>query len=62
MALTLDNLDNNYNDLFEILTDRKEQVLEFKEFIEKETSWLTSPASTRFHLNIEKGLLPTLLA
>jgi hypothetical protein len=57
MAITLDNLDNNYNDLFEILTDRKEQVLEFKDFIEKETSWLTSPASTRFHLNIERGLL-----
>lgn len=57
MALTLDNLENNYNDLFELLTDRKEQVLEFKEFIEKETSWLTSPASTRFHLNIARGLL-----
>jgi hypothetical protein len=57
MALTLDNLENNYNDLFELLADRKEQVLEFKEFIEKETSWLTSPASTRFHLNIERGLL-----
>ena len=57
MALTLDNLENNYNDLFELLADRKEQVLEFKEFIEKETSWLTSPSSTRFHLNIERGLL-----
>ena len=57
MAITLDNLDNSYNDLFDILADRKEQVLGFKLFIEKETSWLTSPASTRFHLNIERGLL-----
>lgn len=57
MDITLDNLKNNYNDLFELLADRKEQVLKFKEFIEKETSWLTSPASTRFHLNIERGLL-----
>ena len=57
MTITLDSLENSYNDLFELLVDRKEQVLEFKEFIEKETSWLTSPASTRFHLNIERGLL-----
>lgn len=33
------------------------QVLTFKDYIERETSWLTSPASTRFHLNIERGLL-----
>jgi hypothetical protein len=26
-------------------------------YIERETSWLTSPASTGFHLNIERGLL-----
>ena len=57
MTLGLDNIENNYSALFELISERKEQVLEFKDFIEKETSWLTSPASTRFHLNIEKGLL-----
>lgn len=57
MLLTLDNLDKKYNELFELLEERKEQVIKFKEFIEQETSWLTSPASTRFHLNIERGLL-----
>ncbi len=57
MLLTLENLDNKYNELFELLGERKEQVIKFKEFIEQETSWLTSPASTRFHLNIERGLL-----
>lgn len=34
--------------------------LEFRKFIsflEGETSWLTSPASTRYHLNVEGGLL-----
>jgi hypothetical protein len=57
MALTFDNLNAKYSDLFELLGVRKAQVLAFKEFIERETSWLTSPASTRFHLNVERGLL-----
>ena len=57
MTLTLDNLDARYHALFELLGPRKPQVLAFKDYIERETSWLTSPASTRFHLNIERGLL-----
>ena len=57
MTLTLDNLNARYHDLFALLGPRKPQVLAFKDYIERETSWLTSPASTRFHLNIERGLL-----
>ena len=57
MLVTLDTLEEKYLALFELLLERKEQVIKFKEFIEKETCWLTAPASTRFHLNIEKGLL-----
>ena len=57
MVTTLDGLETKYNALFDMLDERKDQVMEFKDFIEKDTSWLTSPASTRFHLNIEKGLL-----
>ncbi len=57
MTLTLDNLEAKYNALFELLGSRKAQVLAFKDYIERETSWLTSPASTRFHLNVERGLL-----
>ena len=57
MMLTLDNLETKYNELFELLEERKQQIIEFKEYVERETSWLTSPASTRFHLNIERGLL-----
>lgn len=57
MLVTLDTLEKKYLALFDLLRERKEQVMKFKEFIEKETCWLTSPASTRFHLNIEKGLL-----
>ena len=57
MVTTLDQLETKYNALFDMLEKRKDQVMAFKGFLEKETSWLTSPASTRFHLNIEKGLL-----
>ncbi len=57
MLTSIDNFEEKYNALFEKLLDRKEQVVKFKSFLENETCWLTSPASTRFHLNIEKGLL-----
>jgi hypothetical protein len=55
--VTFDNLDASYQGLFEFLGPRKAQILAFKDYIERETSWLTSPASTRFHLNVEQGLL-----
>ena len=57
MTVNLDNLETKYNTLFEKLDDRKDQVMKFRSFLESETSWLSSPASTRFHLNIERGLL-----
>jgi HD domain len=56
-VLTFENLQEKYNALFDLLGERKKEVQKFREFLEKETSWLTSPASTRFHLNVEKGLL-----
>ncbi len=46
-----------YNRFFEQLDQRKEVVLKFRSFLENETCWLTAPASTRFHLNVERGLL-----
>ena len=57
MTVNLDNLETKYNTLFEKLDERKDQVMKFRFFLESETSWLSSPASTRFHLNIERGLL-----
>lgn len=36
---------------------RKDEFEAFIGMLENETSWLTSPASTRFHLNKEGGLL-----
>jgi hypothetical protein len=51
------NTAEKYSALFDRITDRRDQVMEFKSFIEKKTNWLESPASTRFHLCIEGGLL-----
>ena len=46
-----------YRKLFEYCSGRKDAVLKFADFLEKNTSWLTSPASTIYHLNEEHGLL-----
>ena len=39
------------------VVNRKEEFSELIAFIEKRTSWMTAPASTRFHLCSENGLL-----
>jgi hypothetical protein len=57
MTWEIESVLDNYNLLFEKLGDRKETVLKFKSFLEKETCWLTTPASTKFHLCIKHGLL-----
>ena len=46
-----------YEALKNKVVKRKKQFDVFIEMLEKETSWLTSPASTRYHLNKEGGLL-----
>lgn len=46
-----------YERLKGMVTDRKEEWDRLISFIEAETAWLTSPASTRFHLSEESGLL-----
>lgn len=46
-----------YERLKEMVTERAVEFKHLMEFIEKETSYLTAPASTRFHLCREGGLL-----
>lgn len=46
-----------YEELRKKVVKRKEEFDAFIGMLEKETIWLTSPASTRFHLNKEGGLL-----
>jgi 23S rRNA maturation-related 3'-5' exoribonuclease YhaM len=46
-----------YETLQQKVIDRKDAYHRFLRWLEKETTWLTSPASTRFHLAEEQGLL-----
>jgi hypothetical protein len=50
-------LEERYTALKGKIIERKEDSDAFIEMLETKTSWLTSPASTRFHLNEEQGLL-----
>ena len=47
----------HYEELKEKVIKRKKQFDAFINMLEKETSWLTSPASTKYHLDKEGGLL-----
>ncbi|MBF0595833.1 MAG: HD domain-containing protein [Candidatus Omnitrophica bacterium] len=46
-----------YEELLAKVIDRKDEVHAFEAFLRKETSWATSPASTRFHLAKPGGLV-----
>jgi hypothetical protein len=46
-----------YKNLKGLVQERKKQFSELIYFMENKTAWLTSPASTRFHLCEEGGLL-----
>lgn len=50
-------LEDRYKTLKERVVGRKSDFDAFVEMLETTTSWLVNPASTRFHLNEEKGLL-----
>ncbi len=62
-AKNLLGLNNNnahfvsYDCLLSKINDRAEQVSQFEEFLRKDTNWLTAPASTRFHLPEQGGLV-----
>ena len=46
-----------YQKLKDKVIIRKQEFIELMNYIEIKTSYLTAPASTRFHLCIEGGLL-----
>lgn len=48
---------DEYRLLLGFIHDRAEQVQSLDRFLSSETNWLTAPASTRFHLAEEGGLL-----
>lgn len=51
------NYDQKYHGLIDLVHRREKEVRDFLRFLEEETSWLSSPASTRFHNDFEGGLL-----
>lgn len=53
----MDEIMRRYVKLKEKVVLRQHEFKKLCDFIETETSWLTSPASTRFHLCVEGGLL-----
>jgi hypothetical protein len=46
-----------YVDLLALAGSRKDEIQRLEHFLRNETSWLTSPASTRFHLASAGGLI-----
>lgn len=51
------DLIQRYRSLLSCCSARKKETMKFAEFLEKKTSWLTAPASTKYHLNEKHGLL-----
>ena len=51
------DLQKRYDELKKKVKKRTNEFSELMDYIENETEWLTAPASTRFHLCKENGLL-----
>jgi hypothetical protein len=51
------SLEQDYRELQSKVVERKKDFDDFVRFLENETTWLVSPASTKYHLSEEKGLL-----
>ena len=51
------NINERYENLKKLVKARKVQFQKLVDFMEKETAWLSSPASTKYHLCEEGGLL-----
>jgi len=50
-------IQERYENLKSQVTVRRKEFAELMHMLERDTIWLTGPASTRFHLNREGGLL-----
>ena len=55
--MNMENLEKRYRELNAKVVKRKKEFDAFIEMLESKTNWLVSPASRRFHLNEEQGLL-----
>ena len=55
------SLEEEYNELKAKVVKRKKDFNDFIDFLEGKTTWLSAPASVRYHLSEEKGLELNLL-
>lgn len=55
--ILIPDFETKYRELLSKVIDRKNECDEFVRFLEKETTWFTAPASIKYHLNIEHGLM-----
>lgn len=53
----MNNLLERYNNIKSLVTTRKSEFTSLMSFLENDTAWLNAPASTKFHLCKEGGLL-----
>ena len=51
------SIEQEYSELKSKVIERKEDFDKFINFIETQTTWLTAPASIKYHLSIKQGLL-----
>lgn len=51
------SVEDEYNELKSKIVERKKDFDDFVNFLENKTTWLTAPASVKYHLSEEKGLL-----
>jgi hypothetical protein len=51
------DIEKKYAALFERLAGRREQILRFRDFLERETNWLAAPVLKRPAMEVEHGLL-----
>lgn len=52
-----DSIRKRYEALKMLVVKRRSQLDRLIDFMESETAWLTAPASTKYHLCKESGLL-----
>jgi len=51
------SIEDEYTELKLKIVERKKEFEDFINFLENKTTWLTAPASVKYHLSQEKGLL-----
>jgi hypothetical protein len=52
-----DSARSRYLHLLKLTHDRRQRLLDFSDYLQSETAYFIAPASTRYHLNVDGGLV-----